>query len=144
MELYLPAHHSWAVRNSSVLNNFLQVRKVILKVPDLVELLLVLHHQDVALAVVQDVPHGIRSVGGVYSRGEATSKDSSYIRNDPLGGVEAEDTDRAELVEAEVNEGLGDSPNLLVIRRPCPDGLKYVMLVLGRGDCNIASLFPSV
>ena len=123
---YLPADNAGTVRNSSVLDNFLQVWQIILKAPDLVQLLLVLHHQNVAPAVFEDVLAGIRSIGGINSSGKSSSKYGSHIRYNPLRGVEAEDADRAVFLEAEINEGLGHGPRLLVIGGPSPHRLQCV------------------
>ena len=89
----LPADDPGRVWNAGVLDNFLQVGKVTLEAPDLVQLPLVLNHKDVALAVLQDVLAGLRPVGGVNSRGKSSRKNSRQVGNNPLGRVEAENAD---------------------------------------------------
>ena len=121
---YLPANNPGSVGNACVLNYFLQVWKLTLNSPDLVQLLLILHDENVALAVLQDILAGIGAIGGVNACGKSSRKNGCQVRNVPLGRVEAEDADRAVLLQAEVNEGLGHSPSLLVIGRPAPDRLK--------------------
>ena len=117
----LPADDTGIVWNASVLDNFLQVGKITLKTPDLVQLLLILHDENVALAVLQDILTRLSSIGGVNSCGKSSRKDRGHIRNNPLGRVEPEDADRAVFLQAEINEGLGNSSDLLVISRPAPN-----------------------
>ena len=75
----LPADHTGIVWNASVLDNFLQVGKITLVTPDLVQLLLILHHEDVAPAVLQDVLDGLGAIGGVNSCGKSSSKNGGDI-----------------------------------------------------------------
>ena len=92
-EHVLPADDPGRVWNAGVLDNFLQVGKVTLEAPDLVQLPLVLHHEDVALAVLQDVLAGLGPVGGVNARGKSSRKNSRQVGNNPLGRVETENAD---------------------------------------------------
>ena len=117
---YLPADDPGSVGNPSVLNDLLQVWKITLETPDFVQLLLILHNKDVALAVLQDILAGLGAIGGVNSGGKSSSKNRGNVRDNPLGRVEPEDADGAILLQAEINEGLGDSSGLLVIIRPAP------------------------
>ena len=121
---YLPADDPGSVGNPSVLNDLLQVWKITLETPDFVQLLLILHNKDVALAVLQDILAGLGAIGGVYSGGKSSSKNRGNVRDNPLWRVEPEDADGAILLQAEINEGLGHSSGLLVIGRPAPNRLK--------------------
>ena len=84
--------------------------------------------------MLQDVFAGFGPIGGVDACRKSSRKNGGQIGDVPLGGVEPEDADRAVLLQAEVNEGLGDSSGLLVISRPRPDRLKrnigynYIMI----------------
>ena len=142
----LPADNPGRVRNAGVLNNFLQVGKITLETPDLVQLPLVLHNEDVALAVLQDILASLGSIGGVDSCGKSSSKNSGQVRDDPLRGVEPENADRAKSLQAEIDEGLGDSSGVLVVSRPTPDRLKREIIlfseqnIIERNNVNVAIL----
>ena len=84
-EFYLPADDPGSVGDSSVLDDLLQVWKVALHSPDLVQLLLILHHEDVTLAVLQDILAGLGSIGGVDACRKSSRKNSGQIGNVPLG-----------------------------------------------------------
>ena len=79
LEPYLPAEDTGIVWNSSVLDNFPQVRKITSVTPDLVQLSLILHNEDVALTVLQDVPDGLGSICGVNARGKSSSKNGRNV-----------------------------------------------------------------
>ena len=120
---YLPADDTGTVWDSLVLDNFPQVWQITLITPDLVQLLLILHHEDVTLAVLQDILAGLGSIGGVDACGESPRENCGQIRNVPLGRVEAENADGAVFLQPEINEGLYDSSGLLMILRTGPDRL---------------------
>ena len=122
-DFYPPTEDARSVGNASVLHNFPQVRKIALETPDLVQLLLILNDENVALAVLQNVFAGISPIGGVDTCGESPRENCGQIRNVPLGRVEAENADGAVFLQPEINERLGDSSGLLMILRPGPDRL---------------------
>ena len=53
------------------------------------------------------IPGSVGTVGGVDTRGEASSDNSGHCTNVPLGSVEAEDVDGVEGLETKLDEGLG-------------------------------------
>ena len=99
----------------------LEVRQLLPDGPDLVQLFLVIHHDDVGPAVLRHVPHGVRAVGGVDAGAEAAGCDGGQRADVPLGRVEPDDVHSVVGLQAQLDERLGNSFNiLLTFRRPSP------------------------
>lgn len=111
----LPADYSCIVWNASILDNLLQVRELIPDVPDLVQLLLVLHHQDAALAVLKNVFASICSICRINSCGKAPGKNCAKVGDCPLWRVETQNTDTVKPFQPNINEGLCYSAHILIV-----------------------------
>ena len=113
--VHLPTDDSCIVRNAGVLDNLLDIWKLIPDAPDLVQLLLVLHHQYGALAVIQNIFASLCTIGWVDASCEASGKDSAKVRYDPLGRVEPKNADTIKPLHSKVDEGLRNCSDILVV-----------------------------
>ena len=96
---------------------YLTVLEVGQLVPDglyLVQLLLVVHHDDVGPAVLGHVPHGVHAVGGVDAGAEAAGRYGGQRADVPLGRVEPDDVHSVVGLQAQLDERLGNSFNILL------------------------------
>ena len=59
-------------------------------------------------------------VGGVDARREAAGGDGGHVGDVPLGGVEAQDADRLEAAQAQLDEPLGGGHGVTVVLLPAP------------------------
>ena len=94
---------------------YLDTGQLRLELENLLQLLLILHHQDVGPAILHDVLARVRAVGRVDAHREAASHDGPHLGDEPLWGIEAQDSYRAEALQAQLDEGLGYGPGLFVV-----------------------------
>ena len=90
---YLPTDDSDVLWDSRVLNNLPKVGEFILDARDLVQLLLVFHHQYATLAMLQYILASLCTIGGVDTSSKATGKDGTKVTYDPLRRIETKNAD---------------------------------------------------
>ena len=111
----------------------------------LFQLLVVLQYNYLGLAVLADVVACLRHIGGVDTRRDAAGEDRAVVRDEPLGGVEADDVDGLEARDLQVDQGLGEGRALIVILLPRPRAPlagNDSILGAGRGeiDCGVGDV----
>ena len=121
----LPCHDSFCSWHAIVLNDLFDVGKLLSDFPNLVQLHLVLHHQDAAVALLQDVLACLCPIGWVHPCSQPPSKYGPHIGNDPLRRVHTKKANSFKLFQSKLYKGLGYSPHILIVRRPCPHSLKF-------------------
>ena len=77
--MHLPTNDFFIGWHPRVLDNRFYVGKLIPDAPDLVQLLLILHHQDAALAVLQNILASLCTIGGVYTSRKTPGKYSRKV-----------------------------------------------------------------
>ena len=93
----------------------MHLRASLLDALHLRQLLLVLHHHDVAPAVLRHVPGGVGTVGGVDPGTQTSGYNGGHSADVPLRSVEPQDVDGVEGLETKSDEGLGDGLDVIQV-----------------------------